>query len=528
MNTNFENMQFGEVGYSRIHQLWNEKTGKFIIWYNRSSVKFWHTMDYYSILDGNVTDIGRLFLLIQNIDYDNYVCFVDKHSHRQVPINDNEHLMTLLNIGNRNTLKKFLDKLLKNEIIAITHITDYDGTKYKRFVINPLFGMKSNGISPSLYKLFYKTIAPQISTHARTCLASLVAEQEGRNDKLTMTPMDIFNKYVLRGCKPITYTLNEQAMVPSKIQKDKDIYFSVNGIKKDLRKKASNQDVIEYRNWFVDIDAGEDEYGKYFSDEEVLMRKQYMRETVLKSLPTPTLIVETRNGYQIYWSCIKGVSADDWNRLELKLHDTISVADPVVKDASRVLRMPNTTWVKPGKNCAPFKVKPILGNPVQYSVEDFEAILNTHAEKIAESCRTYTHKYPIINPKKSSKNISTHNNKIAPIRIVNNTLGVKEAIYDSSRAREIARSIDIAKWLCIDKTTSFSCILPDHEDQHPSATIYHNDDHDRYLCHCCNDGRGLDSIDLAIKLYGFSYHEAVEYLCKLQGFDYKAKQRKFA
>jgi len=528
MNTHFENMQFGEVGYAKIHQLWNEKTGRFLIWQNRSSVKLWNSIDYYSIFDGNVTDIGRLFLLIQNIDYDNYVCLRDKHSHRQIPINNNEHLMSLLNIRNRNTFKNFLDKLLKNEIIAITHITDYAGIKYKRFVINPIFSMKSKGISPSLYKLFHKTIAPQISTHARTCLALLVAEQEGHIDKLKMTPMDIFKKYVLRGCEPITYTLKEKAMVPSKIQKNKDMYFSVNGIKKDLNKKASNLDIVEYRNWFVDIDAGKDEDGKYFNDEEVLIRKQYMCETVLKSLPTPTLIVETRNGYQIYWSCINGVSADDWNRLELKLHDTISVADHVVKDASRVLRMPNTTWVKPGKECTPFKVKLILGNPVQYSVEDFEAILNTHAEKIAESCRTYTHKYPIINQKKSSKNISTHNNKVAPIRIVNNTFDVKEAIYDNSRAREIARSVDIAKWLCIDKTTSFSCILPDHEDKHPSATIYHNDDHDRYLCHCCNDGRGLDSIDLAIKLYGFSYHEAVEYLCKLQGFDYKAKQRKFA
>ena len=531
MNAHFENASFGEVGYAKTQQLWNEKTGKFIIWQNRSSVKLWNLIDYSSIFAEDTTDIGRLFLLIHNIDYDNYVCCRDKHSHRQVPINSNEHLMSLLNIKSRYTFKKFIDKLLKNDILAVTHITDYDNKKYKRFVINPLCGMKSNGISPSLYKLFHESIAPLIGNHARTCLATLVAEQEGNSISLiedtppVINPIDVFRKYVLRGSEPMTYAKKNTGMVASEINLENDIYFSVNGTVEYLPKKPSNSDIIDFRNWFIDIDAGKDKNGNYFSDEEVLIRKQYMCKTVLKSIPTPTLVVETRNGYHIYWSCVSNISADDWNRIEQKIHDIISVADHAVKDASRILRMPNTMWLKPGKGCAPFEVKAVSSAPIQYGVEDFEAILNSHAEKIASACRTYTSKYQIIDKNRSSK--PSLKRKIAP-RVIKQSLDIKKTITDSNIARDIARSIDITDWLKIANPKSFRCILPEHEDKHPSASIYRNNDHERYLCHCCNDGHGLDSIDLARRLYGFSYQEAVEYLCNLQGFDYKAKQRKIA
>lgn len=531
--------KFGEVIYSKTVNLWDRKTGKFRVWNKLNAVKIREDIDFFSIMEGNVYDIGRLFLLIHNIDFDNYVCGWDKHSHQQYPLTSNDELMNLLNISNRGTFKKFFDKLIKNEIIAVTHITSIStGKKVKRFVINPIYGIKSPGISPSLYMLFHKSIAPKIGNYARTCLAALAAKQEGfsndinktialKNDKESNL-MEIFHEYILRGKSPMIYAKKNNGFFASEIKMDTDIYFLVNDTKEYLKKKPSNNDIIDFRNWFIDIDAGKDENGNYFCDEEVLIRKQYMCETVLSSLPTPTLVIETRNGYHIYWSCIENISADEWNRVELKLHDIISVADHAVKDASRILRMPNTMWVKPDKGCTPVEVKPVFGTPIRYGIEDFEAILCSHAEKITTSCCTYTSKYPIINKQNSSKNISAHNNKIKPIRIISPSPGVKEVIYDSSRAREIARSIDIAKWLGIDKPTSFCCILPEHEDKHPSSSIYHNSDHDRYYCHCCNNKRGLDSIDLAILLHRFSYQDAVEYLCGLQGYEYKRKKLKSA
>ena len=329
----------------------------------------------------------------------------------------------------------------------------------------------------------------------------------------------------------------------SPVKMDTDMYYLVNGTEKDFPKKPSNEDITEYRNWFIDIDTGRDENGRYFDDDEVKARKQYMCETVLEALDqtTPTLVVETRNGYHVYWSCGKNISADDWNRIELKLIDIISIADKAVKDASRVMRLPKTNWIKKDEGYATFEVKAIKGNPVRHGVEDFEAILDVYADSITSSCDSYLKKYPTISPKKaqkSSRNVVSFRDKTStcskPSEIItdirrlstSNAPELRKTIVDKNEARNIARSIDMASWLHIDKPSSFCCILPGHEDKHPSASIYNNNDHDRYFCHCCGGGRGLDSIDFVRYVNGCSYQDAVEYLCKIQGYDYKAIRRK--
>ena len=287
---------------------------------------------------------------------------------------------------------------------------------------------------------------------------------------------------------------------------------------------------MEFRSWFIDIDAGRAETGRYYSDDEVRARKQYMCETVLKALDetTPTLIVETRNGYHVYWACGNNISADDWNLIELKLIEVVSIADKAVKDASRVMRLPETNWIKKDEGFAPFKVKAIKGNPVRYGFEDFEAIIDVYSDNIATACRSYLEKYPMLNQKKTKKSSnkvislsertctgSQQSETITKVKNLNTSEApsLRKTITDKDEARNIARSIDMASWLHIDNPSSFCCILPGHDDKHPSASIYRNTDHDRYLCHCCNDGKGLDSIDFVRYVSGCSYTDAVEYLC---------------
>ena len=237
------------------------------------------------------------------------------------------------------------------------------------------------------------------------------------------------------------------------------------------------------------------------------------------------------------------ISAEEWNRIELKLIDIISIADKMVRDASRVMRYPGTMWIKADEGLSPFEVKAIKGNPVRHGVEDFEAILDVYADSITSSCNSYLEKYPSVAPKKaqkSSKKVVSFSDKtstcskpsesITNIKSLNTSSApaLKKTITDKDEARNIARSISMSDWLHIDTSSSFRCILPGHEDKHPSASIYHNGDHDRYLCHCCNDGKGLDSIDLVRYVNGCSYQDAVEYLCCIQGYEYNSKRRRSA
>ena len=565
MNNNYyDEYEFGKVTYIKNVQYWNSKTRKYKIWSKRNAVKFWGQIDYYNLFDGNISDIGRTFLLINNIDYNNFVCSLDKHSHQQVHINSNEQLMELLGISNRSTFRKFYNKLVERGIIAEIYENDVvdKNKKYKRFVINPTFGMKDNGITPSLFKLFHKSISPLISNIANQDLAYLVEQDEGitcsydtevkqppittsQNDiDESMTPMEIFNEYILRGEKPLTF-IKKRGMIPSPITMDKDMYYLVNVAEDCFTKKPSNNDITEYRSWFIDIDSGRDETGRYFDDDEVKARKQYMCETVLKALDqtTPTLIVETRNGYHVYWACGMNISAEEWNRIELKLINVVSIADMSVKDASRVMRYPNTMWIKKDEGFSPFEVKAIKGNPIRHGVEDFEAIINIYVGAITSSCNRYLEKYPSTGYKKAQKS----SRKTVSFRDKSNTCSkltgiitnikalstsstptLRKKITDKNEARHIARTINMSSWLHIDNPTSFCCILPEHDDKHPSASIYRNNDHDRYFCHCCNDGKGFDAIDFVRYITGCSYQDAVEYLCRIQGYEYKAKRRKSA
>ena len=84
-------LKFGEVSYSNTVNYWDEKTEKFRVWKNIKAVKIREDIDYYSLFNGNTNDMGRLFLLIHNINYDNYICRLDKHLHRQNPSRDAEH-----------------------------------------------------------------------------------------------------------------------------------------------------------------------------------------------------------------------------------------------------------------------------------------------------------------------------------------------------------------------------------------------------------------------------------------------------
>ena len=560
----YEKNNIGKATYIKDADYLNHRTGRYTIWSKRIAVKFWVQVDYYDLFEGNITDIGRTFLLINSIDYNNIVCKMDAHSHRQVPLDSYKQLMDLVGISNRDTFRKFFNKLVEKDIIAEIYENDVidKNKKFRRFVINPAFGMKDKGISSSVFKLFYKSISPLISSKTNTDLSRMVEIDEGsicscdtevKQPLLTaspndngdsMTPLEIFHEYILNGNEPLTY-IKKFGMTSSPVRMDTDMYYLVNGTEKNFPQKPSNEDITEYRSWFIDIDAGRDEDGRYFDDNEVRARKQYMCETVLKALDktTPTLVVETRNGYHLYWSCGKNISASEWNRIEHKLIDVVSIADRLVKDASRVMRLPKTNWVKKDEGFAPFEVDAITGNPVRYGVEDFEAIIDVHADSITSSCNSYLEKYPSVAPKKaqkSSKKVVSFSDKTStcskPSESITNIKSLstssapalKKTITDKDEARNIARSINMSNWLHIDTPSSFRCILPGHDDKHPSASIYNNNDHDRYFCHCFGGGRGLDSIDLVRYVSGCSYQDAVEYLCCIQGYEYKAKRRKSA
>ncbi len=121
-----------------------------------------------------------------------------------------------------------------------------------------------------------------------------------------------------------------------------EAYFTVNGFENAPNAKIENCSSLNA--FFVDIDGRKD-------PEEL--------EAIKKKLD-PTFILETKNGYHIYWLLDEPIYKDEmekdewdktiakWEKIEQSIVTTLN-ADQAVKDVPRILRIPDTYyWKKTG------------------------------------------------------------------------------------------------------------------------------------------------------------------------------------
>lgn len=127
---------------------------------------------------------------------------------------------------------------------------------------------------------------------------------------------------------------------------EKDCYFYVNS-------GGTKQDEIKFLNaCFVDIDAGRDANKKYFKKSIVDAKKRKMMAFIKEFTPQPNLVVETRNGYQLYWM-LPGVPANPenvrlWKQIQIKINNAFREvgSDPKVMKINQIMRLPGTIWYK--------------------------------------------------------------------------------------------------------------------------------------------------------------------------------------
>ena len=131
-----------------------------------------------------------------------------------------------------------------------------------------------------------------------------------------------------------------------------------------------------------------------------------------------TAMVETRNGFHVYWSLDKGTERESWEETELFIANTVSVSDPNVKDASRVLRLPLTVHKKDSTD--PFVVMVKDANKKRYAYNELREAFESSADVIKKACDEFLSSYPEIKVSerrsiaKSNKDISKED--IARIR----------------------------------------------------------------------------------------------------------------
>lgn len=152
-----------------------------------------------------------------------------------------------------------------------------------------------------------------------------------------------------------------------------EAYFTVNGFKG--QPDAKKEHCTSINAFFVDIDG----------------RKDPSEIEEIKERLLPTFVLETKNGYHLYWVLDESIYKEEvteeewesavmrWERIQQNIVTTLK-GDPVVKDITRIMRQPDTYyWKKSGdaykggvKN-APFVIKGIHKQiSASYSMEQVE------------------------------------------------------------------------------------------------------------------------------------------------------------
>lgn len=118
-----------------------------------------------------------------------------------------------------------------------------------------------------------------------------------------------------------------------------------------FHKNRKIDNLVSINAWAIDMDDGSKEW---------MMSK-------IKSGLLPTMVVETKRGYHVYWKAKNGTK-ENWKNILTHRLVPFYGADKRAKDLARLLRTPGFYHMKDPGN--PFLIKKIWEHPVEYSEQE--------------------------------------------------------------------------------------------------------------------------------------------------------------
>lgn len=149
------------------------------------------------------------------------------------------------------------------------------------------------------------------------------------------------------------------------------IFFSINGFK-DRRVK---ENLTNINAWAIDIDK---------------LEKNIQIKLITKSILPPSLIIESKNGYHVYWFA-KDAKAENYKNVVENRLIPFFQADTRAKDICRILRMPNYWHWKDEKD--PFLIKEVFRSDIQYKEKEMILFFKDFSIKTKEKKKTFTNSY---------------------------------------------------------------------------------------------------------------------------------------
>ena len=345
-----------------------------------------------------------------------------------------------------------------------------------------------------------------------------------------MNETEEFFKMLGKNLNENIYQLNDNfKQLKTTIQKavaepQENIYFAVNDFPVMANKYILRQadKVQRFNSFYVDIDFKTDT-GEHLQDKELQKNKQDIYTKLLALNCPPSAIIESRNGFHVYWIITKDARRDcipmRWRRLENCIYTYIynhvsTGADSKATDATRILRLPNSLHVKQDSK-EPFLVQ-VKYLSRCYSLVELEGFFPSvqyndepqqekdkkqdKPQEIRAVTPTTTDIYNAINELDSD-----YFNYIQPL---NEEMGWQDA-------EKCLKSQDLRTFLGVNVNLreSFKSVL--RKDDNPSCTIYCNQGVYLY----CDFGLSYtaDIIRLVATTANIKYSKAVKWLCSVYG-----------
>ncbi|BDG36479.1 hypothetical protein [Saccharococcus caldoxylosilyticus] len=295
-----------------------------------------------------------------------------------------------------------------------------------------------------------------------------------------------------------------------------EIYFLVNfgGFK--------NKEIKQINAVFVDLDCGRDDAGNYYSLDVVESYKERKLNEIQRFHKIPSYIVETRNGYHVYWLVEDNASIEQFMECEDRLIHFFD-SDPTVRKPAQLMRVPNFYWCKDTQN--KFKSKIIVQNDVRYNIQELIDSLPvvTKREKGVndrKKCKILVSTVDTKTNRASRGNVSLiKQQNIKELQEILKPEGIK--LHSHDEVYDYLKKQSLQEFLGLHGQT-FNCIF--HDDKNPSAGIIINEETGHHIYNCfssnCSVHQPLTIIEVTKRLTGLKTADALRFLRKVYEVDY--------
>lgn len=281
--------------------------------------------------------------------------------------------------------------------------------------------------------------------------------------------------------RPQTYSEAQQKLERLNNQ-NHDIYYIPNsGGSRDCQ-------ITQINSLFIDWDAGRDSTGLYYPIEIVQQKKQGFLLLLTQFPYKPTYVIETRNGYHVYWFLSSGATSEQFKLIQKALINYFS-SDSKICNPARVMRLPGYYAHKAGQY-DPFYVQIIEHNEVRYTVDIF---LTYFEIEVLSSQNDSSKPNDLVISAQNNTRISSNKDNTSSTILGSfpPTINKEPLIFDTmTELTRYLSKLNIAEYLYENNGDNtipeggLTIKCPFHEDSTPSASIYYHTDGYCYLkCH---------------------------------------------